>query len=141
MTYLPDVNVWVALTIGEHIHHASAAAWLNNCGEDVILFCRVTQMGLLRLLTNSRVMAGGALTPLAAWRIVDSYLADGRFGMSAEPAKLEEDWRALSKRPSGGPNFWTDAYLAAFVAGAGHTLVTFDKDFRRYKGARVQILE
>ena len=98
-------------------------------------------MGLLRLLTNSHVMAGDALTPAAAWRALDAYFADRRFGMVAEPAKLEEHWRVLSKRPSGGPNFWTDAYLAAFVAEAGHTLVTFDKAFRQYKGARVQILE
>ena len=141
MTYLPDVNVWVALTIGEHIHHASATAWLSNCHADIIVFCRVTQMGLLRLLTNSQVMAGDALTPAAAWRSVDAYLADSRFGMVAEPANFEEHWRALSKRPSGGPNFWTDAYLAALVAAGGHTLVTFDKALRQYKSAKVRILQ
>ena len=141
MTYLPDVNVWVALTVGEHIHHASATAWLSNCREDLLVFCRITQMGLLRLLTNSHVMAGGALTPAAAWRALDAYLADTRFDIVSEPAKLEEHWRTVSKRPSGGPNFWTDAYLAAFAAEAGHTLVTFDKAFRQYKGLKIQILE
>ena len=141
MTYLPDLNVWVALTVGGHIHHASATTWLSNCREDTIAFCRVTQMGFLRLLTNSQIMAGDALSPAAAWRALDAYLADTRFGMAPEPSKLEAYWRTVSKRPSGGPNFWTDAYLAAFVAETGHTLVTFDKGFRQYKNLKFQILD
>ncbi len=140
MTYLPDVNVWVALTIGEHIHHAPAADWVSSSSEDVIAFCRVTQLGLLRLLTNSHVLAGDALTVSRAWRTVDAFLEDKRFRMVPEPAGVEEQWRALSKGPSAGPNFWTDAYLAAFAVAAGHTLVTFDKAFRRYKGAEVLLL-
>jgi toxin-antitoxin system PIN domain toxin len=139
MTSLPDVNVWLALTIGEHVHHAPATAWLDKC-TDAIGFCRVTQMGFLRLLTNSHVMAGDALTALRAWTILDAYLQDDRFRKLPEPAGLEEQWRSFSKRPSSGPNVWTDAYLAAFAIASRCTLVTFDKAFRRYKGAAVQLL-
>ncbi len=85
-------------------------------------------------------MAGDALTVLGAWKTVDAYLEDSRFRIVAEPTGVEEQWRALSKGPSAGPNFWTDAYLAAFAAAAGCTLVTFDKAFRRHRGVKVQVL-
>ena len=97
-------------------------------------------MGLLRLLTNSHVMAGDALSVPRAWKTVDAYLEDSRFRMATEPTGVEEQWRALSKGPSAGPNFWTDAYLAAFAVTGRYTLVTFDKAFRRYRGVKVQVL-
>ncbi len=141
MTYLPDVNVWVAWTIREHIHHAAATAWLNSQGEDIIAFCRVTQMGFLRLLTNPHVMASDALTASRAWSTVDAYLKDSRFRIVPEPAGLEQHWRIASNRARSGPNFWTDAYLRAFGRAAGYTLVTFDKGFRQHRDCQMQILE
>lgn len=138
MTYLPDVNVWVALAVGEHVQHAAAKAWLDDCAASVA-FCRVTQMGLLRLLTNSRVMAGDALSAARAWNVLDAFCEDGRVLFVPEPSGLEDRWRAITKRPNTGPNFWTDAYLAAFAATMEFTVVTFDKSFRQHKGVAVHI--
>jgi predicted nucleic acid-binding protein len=52
MTYLPDVNVWLALTLASHAQHRAATAWLEEVADETLAFCRVTQMGFLRLLTN-----------------------------------------------------------------------------------------
>ena len=57
MIYLPDVNVWVALAVDGHPHHAIAKRWFERLGQESLLFCRVTEMGLLRLLTNEHVMS------------------------------------------------------------------------------------
>jgi predicted nucleic acid-binding protein len=57
----PDVNVWLALTYGRHIHHATAARWLDGLTDASLYFCRFTQLGLLRLLTNEQVMAASVL--------------------------------------------------------------------------------
>ena len=54
MTYLADVNVWVALALAGHVHNAIAQQWFEEAETERILFCRTTQKGLLRLLTNSR---------------------------------------------------------------------------------------
>jgi predicted nucleic acid-binding protein len=27
---MPDVNVWLALTVGEHIHNAAAREWIDT---------------------------------------------------------------------------------------------------------------
>ena len=45
----PDINVWVALTYEGHVHHAIAAEWFRTLPPDATLvFCRFTQIGLLR---------------------------------------------------------------------------------------------
>lgn len=30
MIYLPDVNVWIALAIAEHVHHKPAQGWFDS---------------------------------------------------------------------------------------------------------------
>ncbi len=52
-SFFPDLNVWLALSDGGHSHNAIARAWVNDLGpDDLILFSRYTQIGLLRLLTK-----------------------------------------------------------------------------------------
>lgn len=140
MTYLPDVNVWIALAVAEHVHHAQATAWAEAAASDLVAFCRVTQMGFLRLLTNRQVMGGNELTAARAWSLLDSFYQDAGIVFLKEPAGLEAQWRALTKHSQAGSKVWTDAYLAAFAGAAEHTLVTFDAGFRRYKHARIQVL-
>jgi toxin-antitoxin system PIN domain toxin len=132
MTCLPDVNVWVALAVAEHIHHRAAKLWFDAVQSESIAFCRVTQMGLLRLLSNPRAMAEDALTPARAWRVMDAFCEDSRILYAAEPQGLEASWRVLTRPRAPGANFWTDAYLAAFASAGGYTLVTFDKGFQRF---------
>ncbi len=144
MTYLPDVNVWIALVVAEHAHHESALEWLDEClyaeGGNVI-FCRVTQMGLLRLLTNSKVMGKDALSAAQAWSFLDRLLAGRPISFTHEPAELEREWRETTRRHQRhGPNSWTDSYLAAFSATAGSKLVTFDQALARRPGVEALLL-
>ena len=53
---LPDVNVLLALAAEGHTHHSSARDWFERQEDDSVAICRVTHMGLLRLLTNSKVL-------------------------------------------------------------------------------------
>jgi len=53
-----DLNVWLALSFDGHSHNYSAWGWLNELPNDTtLLFSRYTQLGLLRLLTNTAAMA------------------------------------------------------------------------------------
>ena len=56
MTYLLDVNVWIALAAERHTHHRVARRWFSNLLDEKLAFCRITQLGFLRLLTNRHVM-------------------------------------------------------------------------------------
>jgi len=140
MTCLPDVNVWLALTVAEHVHHAAAMQWFETPEHEQIAFCRVTQMGFLRLLTNPRVMADAALTPERAWNLLDTLLRDIRIFFSAEPLDLETFFRGSTRRRQRGVNSWTDAYLSAFASAAGFTLVTFDVGYARHKDIQLRLL-
>jgi len=129
MNYLADVNVWIALAAVGHVHHSIALAWFEEPQTSQILFSRITQMGLLRLLTNRKVMGENILTPADAWRVYASLCDDDRVQYAEEPPHLEDRWRQAARHFESSPNFWTDAYLAAFALQTNATVVTLDRRF------------
>lgn len=142
---LPDVNVWLALALSGHSHHVGAAEWLNTVEEPrTLAFCRATQQGLLRLLTNAAVLAPYGNPPLTngqAWEAYEQFAADDRVLLRAdEPPGLEGTWRELAVRDTAAPKLWMDAYLAAFALCAGYTLVTTDTGFRQFPGLEATVI-
>lgn len=125
-SFLPDVNVWLALASSRHIHASACGSWLNSVSAEVV-FCRITQMGLLRLLTHERVMGSDVLASKEAWRVYKNILTDERVHFAPEPLILEPEWRSLTMRDRPRPKIWTDAYLIAFARAAGMQLVTLDR--------------
>lgn len=139
MTLL-DVGVWLAAVWGRHVHHRIVAAWFDQ-QDDGLVMCRVTQMSLLRLLTNPSVMRSDVVTRSEAWGVVHRLRDDDRIVWSAEPAQIEQVWRALSAHDDDSHKLWTDDYLAAFAQAGGVTLTTLDGGFAtRYPYIRVQTL-
>jgi len=126
MTYSPDVNVWIALAAERHTHHRVARHWFSNLQDEKLAFCRVTQLGFLRLLTNQHVMQEEVMSPDEAWQAYRVLRLDRRIGYAAEPNELPETWQAFTEGPRISPNLWTDAYLCAFANAARLTLVTLD---------------
>lgn len=137
---LVDVGVWLAAVWGRHAHHPVAADWFGREAEDV-LFCRVTQMGLLRLLSNPAIMGNDAIDRSQAWRTFGQLWADERVLWADEPAELDAVWRAISARDDKSHKLWTDDYLAAFAQASEATLVTLDRRLAaRYPSVRVELL-
>ncbi len=137
---LPDVNVLLAAVWARHQHHDTAKRWLDAEEDDVALV-RVTQMALLRLVSNRAVMGADVLTRRAAWEVVEALLTDPRIRLVQEPEGLEPLWLAFSKRDDLSHLLWTDDYLAAFAQAAGAEFVTFDRACgRRYPPVRVRCL-
>jgi uncharacterized protein len=127
MTYLPDINVWLALISRRHEHNSRAVRWRASVSGSSIVFCRVTQMGVLRLLTNARVMGPDILTQRQAWNIYDQIMRDPKIGLLSEPMDVEETWRTHTQLDKPSNAVWTDAYLLAFAQEHHLSLVTFDK--------------
>src|SRR5262245_442642 len=127
----PDINVWLALTYDGHVHHEIAARWLQE-RDEAVFFCRFTQLGLLRLLTNEQVMRIDVMPQNKAWRAYHRWFEDDRVGFHDEPdsARLGASFEELSTRSRPSTKLWADAYLAAFARTAGLTLVTFDQALR-----------
>jgi toxin-antitoxin system PIN domain toxin len=106
---LPDVNIWIALTAEGHVHHVPARDWFTAQPVASVAFCRITQMGLLRLLTNSNVMKRAPRTILQAWEIYEQLRAAPRLVFATEPNLVESAWRQLMTQAGVGPSSWTDA--------------------------------
>jgi len=124
----PDVNVWLALSFEEHVHHQIASDWFTDVGEQSrFFFCRFTQMGFLRLLSAEAVMRTRVLSQMDAWRLYDRWLADDRVEFLDEPAGVDEHFRRRTRRSHPAPKDWADSYLASFAESAQVTLVTFDR--------------
>ncbi|MHB8301834.1 MAG: TA system VapC family ribonuclease toxin [Acidobacteriaceae bacterium] len=124
----PDINVWLALNASRHAHASVAEKWLLSLPPNSNLaFCRLTQLGLLRLLTTQAIMQSDVLTQRQAWKIYDGWFRNGWAVFLREPAMMEREFRGLTQRATASPKDWADSYLAAFSSGAGVRLVTFDR--------------
>ena len=126
----PDVNVWLALASEEHTHRSAALGWWHR-NDGQIAFCRITQIGLLRLLTTAAVMNDKPLSMKEAWKVHDGLWGDERVEFLAEPPALEPAFRGFSASTHASPKLWADAYLTAFASEFGATLVTFDRSLAR----------
>jgi toxin-antitoxin system PIN domain toxin len=122
-----DANVWLALIWSRHEHGDSARAWFERAGEERVVFCRFTQLTVLRLLTTAAVMGDDVRTMSGAWEIWDEIGADERIAFMPEPDNIETHFRERSQLATASPKVWADAYLLAFSRAAGARLVTFDR--------------
>jgi toxin-antitoxin system PIN domain toxin len=128
--YLPDVNVWFALAVEEHQHHAAARRWWDDV-TGTLGFLRLTQIGLLRLLTSPVPMGGKPLTNAQAWGVYDGFLSDERVHRFAETTQ-DDLFRRYSSVAHASPKIWADAYLLGYAAASDAVVVTFDQAFSSY---------
>jgi uncharacterized protein len=136
---LPDLNVWLALALAEHPHHRAAQAYWYETAAARIWFCRVTMLGMVRLLAQPKLMGKAALGLRDAFDVYLRFAGLPEVGHCAEPADCESVLARLLE-PAIPARLWTDAYLAAFAGTGGLRLVTFDKDFARFGGVeRLQL--
>ena len=138
-SFFPDLNVWLALSVAGHSHSADAWKWVNLLPQETrLIFCRYTQIGLLRLLSNQMVMGEQTLTLRKAWSVYDRWLADPRVEYYPEPRGVDADFREATEPFASKPaTKWIgDCWLLASANGIKATLATFDRAL--YEHARKQ---
>ena len=134
-----DANVWLALLWGRHAHSERARSWFDHAAEEEFLFCRFTQITVLRLLTTEKIMGRDTQSMAQAWSLWDRVWADARIAFLPEPENIEKEFRSRSRLTSQSPKVWADAYLLAFASVAGLKLVTFDRALKA-RGTEVLVL-
>lgn len=138
--FFPDLNVWLALTVASHSHSDSSWNWIRSVPADTrLIFCRYTQIGLLRLLTNASVMGEQTLTIRKAWDVYDSWLEDPRVEFYPEPRNVDSAFRHATTPFAGqqASKAVGDCWLLASAKELQATLVTFDRtlhDLARKQG-------
>lgn len=131
---LPDLNVWLALADSDHEHHGRARLYWETEAAPKLAFSRITMLGLLRLLSNRRVMRDAPFSPKEAWLAYRSFLALPEVIFLSESAGVEAQMAAWTDSPSFSTNRWTDAWLAALAFSTRCRLVSFDSDFGSFPG-------
>lgn len=80
----------MALAHAVHPYHASAMAWAETIGTvRPVCFCRVTQLGLLRLLTTREAMRDDMMPQASVWSSYDMFFRNLNTRLVEEPAGLD----------------------------------------------------
>ena len=129
ISYLVDINVWLALTWGQHPQHIPASRWYASVDDSRLLFCRFTMLGLLRLLTNRQVMGDSTTTLAGALQLYDTWRQDPRVELAPELSGTEVFFRQAMTPYSSQPatKAVADCYLVGFAEATGARIVTFDR--------------
>jgi len=127
-----DANVWLALVWSRQVHVERARSWFEEAAEQRFIFCRFTQLTVLRLLTTEKILGAGTKSMSQAWSVWDRIWADDRVSFLDEPEAIEKEFRSRSRLSTRSPKVWADAYILAFASVAGLKLVTFDRALRSH---------
>jgi toxin-antitoxin system PIN domain toxin len=120
--YLLDVNVLIALTEPDHIHHKPVMKWFDTQGLDWGL-CAFSEAGFLRVSTNPKVRAHS----VEESTLVLANLANRR-GYRYWPITTGwADLAALFGERVFGHQQITDAYLLGLAVKENGILVTLDR--------------
>jgi uncharacterized protein len=140
---LPDVSVFLALLWPRHEGYAAAHTWFEKGGHRSWATSPLTQLGVLRLLTNPAVTQGAVSAATALAVVMDATRHDGHkfwpldrdtaSGLTAVAGRLR------------GHGQWTAAVLLGQALERDGVLVTFDAGLRelapREARARVLVLK
>lgn len=111
------------------MHSDAAWAWFSRQRDSRFVFCRFTQIGLLRLLATPAVMGKDLRTIGEVWEVYDRWLEDSRVGIRQDSFELDAAFRAATRPFSrlSSPKALGDCYLLAVSQVTHATLVTFDQ--------------
>jgi len=130
---LLDVNVWLALADGNHIHHTAARDYWKNQSAEEIAFCRVTALGFLRLSSHPKVLSR-PLNMEQAWAAYQRYIDQPGVCWVEDSFALDDVFMHFCRQPKWSHHLWTDAYLAALAKYRSCRIVSFDSDFKCFTG-------
>jgi len=130
---LPDLNVWLALACPDHSHHHQAVHYWEQQAAEQVLFCTVTALGLVRLVGQPKLMGAAVKRAAEASALLDVFCQQPGVSMASAEHAGWEVFHQLLRSGELPPRLCTDAYLAALAIANGWRLVSFDRDFERFK--------
>ena len=139
---LPDLNVLLYAINEESPHHGKARSWLEHAlgGSEPVALDWQVLVGFIRISTHKSILPR-PLTIEQALLFVDEAL----HAPSAQLTHPTDRHALLVGRLLLGAgkagNLANDAHLAALAIEHDATLVSFDHDFRRFAGLRLELLE
>lgn len=134
-----DANILLYAYDRSSVHHEACREWLQSAfnGEEQVALPWQTLLAFVRLSTNPRVVPN-PISGEAACNVVSKWLA---YPNVIVPNPADEFWERfcaqITEAQVKGP-LVTDAAFAALALEHGAILCTTDKDFRRFRGLRME---
>jgi uncharacterized protein len=138
---LTDTNVLLHAVNEDSPRHDAARDWLNEAlsGVEVVGFAWAALVGFLRIATKERIFPN-PLTPGDALDLVDDWLARPLTAILEPGHGHAAIMRELIERAGTAGDLTSDTHLAAIAIERGARIATFDTDFHRFHGLRVDYL-
>ena len=124
MRVLFDVNVLIALIDPGQVHHDRAHAWWAEHREAGWASCPITQIGLVRVLSQPRYP--NAVSTPEAVRCLQKAVSQNEHAFWPDDVSPSDAQRIDSERVL-GPRQVTDVYLLSLAVQNGGRLATFDR--------------
>lgn len=138
---LPDTNVLLHAVNEDSPRHETARDWVNDAlsGFEAVGFAWLALLGFVRIATKSAVFPQ-PLKPVEALDVVDGWL-ERPLAVILHPGDGHAAIvRELIERAGTAGDLTSDAHLAAIAIESGARIATFDTDFHRFNGLRVDYL-
>ncbi len=138
---VPDVNVLLNGRDQTARHHAIARRWLEAAlsGSETVGLAWIVLLGFLRISTNPRVY-DQPLSVAAALDQLDDWIDLSSTALVSPTSRHPAILRDLIEAAGTAANLTSDAHLAALAIEHGATLATFDGDFHRFNGLKLEYL-
>lgn len=134
--FLFDTNVWLAAVFPTHPFHAAAQLALQRSAPlQPAVWCRATQQSFLRLASTPvlhRAYGADGMTNRDALVVLGALQALPQVVLRDEAPGVFALWSHLAAADTASPKVWMDAYLAAFAITGGLTLVSLDRDLKKF---------
>lgn len=127
--FLLDVNVLIALSWRQHVHHERAHRWFAQEGSRAWATTPVTELAFVRLSSNSSVVHRPVATADALSALVQIRTLDGHAFLS-DDTSLAAPTISLARLASAGQ--LTDVHLVNLAARHKAVLATFDRALPSY---------
>ena len=134
-----DLNVLIYAINKDSPQHTAALNWWTNAirGDETVGLAWPVLSGFLRLTTHPRIFPG-PLTVQQATQRIDAWLSLPIVAIPTEKPDHWETLRGLLAEAGTAGNLVTDAHLAALAVTRDAIIVSFDHDFARFDGLRVE---
>ncbi len=134
---VPDANVLLYAVDTASVHHEESLEWLERSlsGAEAVGLSWTVLLAFIRVGTNAAILprpmsADQATAQVQAW-------LDAAASVVLEPtARHAGVLRGLLLECGTAGNLTTDAHLAALAIEHGAELVSYDRDFGRFRGLR-----
>jgi len=138
---VPDVNVLLNGRDHTARQHATARRWLETAlsGSETVGLAWTVLLGFMRISTNPRVY-DQPLSVADALDQLDEWIDLSSTALVAPASRHRTILRDLIEAAGTAANLTTDAHLAALAIEHGATPATFDGDFHRFNGLKLEYL-